>query len=85
MSAVDIKWGTPPPANKGGGSNKGKGVTQLFVRQLRERPGEWAKYPRVLKVSGSTSPYRNNFPGTEWTERLMDDGVHVWARWVGES
>lgn len=79
-----IEWGAPPPWRPGGGK-LGEGRTQQFVKALRERPGEWAKYPATFASAGIAA-YRKNFPQVEWTARKNSEGRHdMYGRWIGDQ
>jgi hypothetical protein len=73
----DIEWAEPPALNPG--RDRGSGITQRFVEELKTRHGEWAIYPGQIKNSHSLGRYRQSFPGVEWRAR---QGT-VYARWVG--
>ena len=73
----EMQWETPP--------SPGVGSRQQFVEQLKARPGEWARWPRIVSNAVSSQNQRE-FPGTEWTQRRQPDGtIAIWGRWVGES
>lgn len=81
MSSDGITWEEPPPP-----ANGKWGKTQHFVEALKQRPGQWARYPGSYKQGASVTVNRTRFPGTEWTARKQPDGsYHIWGRWVGDN
>lgn len=61
--------------------------TRTFVEQLKTRPGTWAiykKYPKDGKAL-QTSQYAKNYPGTEWTVRVVRNNKVVYGRWVAKG
>lgn len=84
MSEQRIVWGSPPPVARKKIRKPGK--QQRFVNALRARPGQWGRYPRVVKGSSSSTQLRKRYPGTEWTTRKANDegGCYLYGRWVGE-
>lgn len=83
MTGTDINWTTPPPRK--GGAPAGGGRVQLFIEQLRTRPGEWAIYP-VPQANGTLSPEHRHNPNLELTGRRRPDGrFDVYVRWIGDT
>lgn len=77
-----IVWGDPPLSSKG----RNHGETKKFVGALKNRPGEWAKYPHTVKSPSTATHNRRRFPGTDWTTRGRPDGqFDVYGRYVGGS
>ena len=59
----------------------GYGRTQRFVEGLRDKPGEWAKFPfEVHDVRTLLRKYPRRYPGTEWA--VNTDGI-LTVRWIG--
>lgn len=79
MTPDDIEWCDPPEAPKWSNRNR----VQEFVNILRQRPGQWAKYPHPISASTTRQHARRHparYPGTEWVSRRGE----LYGRWVGE-
>lgn len=75
-----IIWEEPPPV-----TTHATGKTQQFVEALKQRPGEWARYPGTYAQPSLGTVNKKRFPGTEWTSRKQEDKRYaLWARWVGD-
>jgi len=81
----EIEWGKPPPPRK-----SGWGRWQLFVRELRSRPGEWGAMSTPTRAAATTVAYRlRGSPGA--VDKLAEPGEFeaaardniVYARYVG--
>jgi hypothetical protein len=83
---MDIQWVEELPS-EGGPGRKGQGQTQRFVKELKNRPGEWALFRAMPKGRSWNAhvTYRADHPGTEWATRTVDGIAHVYARWVGKE
>jgi hypothetical protein len=78
---MQIEWKEPPAQKRGRDCRK----RQMFVAELRKRPGEWALY---TSSASHTLAYINqkDFPGTEWTCRKNADGrFEVFARAIAQA
>lgn len=85
---LTLKWRKTEPRRKPRVASNGDGVRNTmrhrFMVELQQRPGEWARYPRVLSRAGFRHSYEHDLPGTEWRELPREDGrCDAWARWVG--
>lgn len=81
---VNIQWGAPPPKRGPGRRNGGR--TFRFVQVLKQRPGQWAKYPWKVKGSGTGVLNAKRYAGTEWTTRSCGNGFfELYGRWIGEN
>jgi hypothetical protein len=89
MTTGDIIWEDPPPPGSGT-----RGPTRAIADKLRAQPGKWARVAgpletgvaeslRVSLVQGRASGVK---PGEfEASRRKLEDGVYVWARYVGDG
>lgn len=78
MNADEIVFGELPPRAPSG--RRGEGPLAAVVRQLQQRPGEWAclgarKSPADAR--GAAVYMRRRYVGVQATAR----GSELWARW----
>lgn len=74
---MTIQWETPPER----GGTAGRGKSQRFVAQLKERPGEWAIYPHPVAYPTQAGAHLRKF-GCETAVRTGNDGVvRLYVRW----
>jgi hypothetical protein len=69
---VTVVWEDPPARSQG------KQVE--FFNLVRTRPGEWARYPKVLGSRAGASQMRKKYPDFEIEARAVDGGFAVWVR-----
>jgi len=56
------------------------------IRQLAQRPGEWARMPTTMKGRAGCSNLRTRHPECEWTwERNSEGTFTIWGRYIGTA
>lgn len=70
----DIEWVDAPPEARPFVPQERDPLLIAFVAALRERPGQWAKFPRTYKAASARSRFTKQYPDTEWTVRKTVGG-----------
>ena len=84
-----LEWGEPPPDKRGGP----RVFWQDVWRELRERPGQWAKLPGTYNTATQNQIQRGLYAGTvrgefECTARRAEGDARryeLWVRYVGNQ
>lgn len=83
-----LEWSEPPPDKRGGP----QAAWQEVWRELRQRPGEWAKLPGAYTAAVQNQIKRGQYAGTvagefECTARRAEAHgtrrYYLWVRYVG--
>lgn len=83
----DIEWAEPPSgAARGHYDTTGESKYVHFGRELRERPGEWARITTGARTAATHYAKKHMGDGFEITARkVAPENYDIYARYVGDE